>query len=235
MKIVAVALVLLTIGIVLLGPELWAQESNAQYPRMAPVEQYLMADRNAEIALARTAAPDAVSRDATVMVLGPHGFETAAKGKNGFVCIVERSWNAPLDEPEFWNSKIRAPICFNPPAARSLLLAMSVKRAELVLAGLSKQEITDRFNSAFAKHEFPDFEAGSMCFMMSKQAYLGDFPSHDLAHLMLYAPAMDPSNWGSGLPNSPVMYGSQQPPEPYTEFVVPVGKWSDGTPAPLAP
>ena len=61
------------------------------YPSMAPLEQYLMADRNAEIALARSAAPPSISRDAEVMVLGSHGYETAVKGKNGFVCIVERS------------------------------------------------------------------------------------------------------------------------------------------------
>jgi hypothetical protein len=50
-----------------------------------------MADRNAEIALARSAAPDAISRDAEVLVLGRNGYQTAVTGKNGFVCVVERS------------------------------------------------------------------------------------------------------------------------------------------------
>jgi hypothetical protein len=59
--------------------------------RMAPIEQYLMTDRDAEIALARSSAPESISRDAEVLVLGRHGFETAVKGKNGFVCIVGRS------------------------------------------------------------------------------------------------------------------------------------------------
>ncbi|HLW76455.1 MAG TPA: hypothetical protein VKS01_05705 [Bryobacteraceae bacterium] len=41
------------------------------------------------IALARSAAPAAISQDAGVMLLGRHGYETAIRGKNGFVCIVE--------------------------------------------------------------------------------------------------------------------------------------------------
>jgi hypothetical protein len=69
-----------------------AQDAKERYPSMAPLEQYLMADRNAETALARSAAPEAISRDADVLVLGRHGYETAIKGKNGFVCVVERGW-----------------------------------------------------------------------------------------------------------------------------------------------
>ncbi len=54
---------------------------------MAPLDQYLM-EQNAEIALARTAAPESISKDAEIMVLGRRGYETAVKGTNGFVCIV---------------------------------------------------------------------------------------------------------------------------------------------------
>ena len=73
-----------------------AQEAKEPYPSMAPLDQYLM-DRNAEIAMARSAAPEAISRDADVLVLGRHGYETAVKGKNGFVCVVERGWMGPFD------------------------------------------------------------------------------------------------------------------------------------------
>src|ERR1700691_1466518 len=114
-----------------------AQEAKAPYPSMAPIERYLMADRNAEIALARSAAPESISHDAEVLVLGRHGYEIAVKGKNGFVCLVERSWTAGIDDPDFWNPKLRAPICFNPPAARSYL-PFEIKKTELVLAGKSK-------------------------------------------------------------------------------------------------
>jgi hypothetical protein len=90
-----------------------AQDAKAPYPNMAPLDQYLM-ERNAEIALARRAAPQSNSQDAEIMVLGHPGYETAVKGKNGFVCIVWRSWTAGTDDPDFWNPKLRAPICFQP-------------------------------------------------------------------------------------------------------------------------
>ncbi len=122
-----------------------AQKNETAYPKMAPLEQYLMADRNAEIALARSAAPESISRDAEVMVLGGHGYETAAKGKNGFVCLVERSWTAPIDDPNFWNPKLRGPICLNPPAARSYL-PLTIKKTDLILAGKSKAQM-------FAEHQ----------------------------------------------------------------------------------
>src|SRR5713101_4196957 len=83
-----------------------AQDPKAPYPSMASLDQYLM-DRNAEIAMARSAAPAAISRDAEVSVLGRHGYETAVPGKNGFVCIVARGWMSPFDAPQFWNPKLR--------------------------------------------------------------------------------------------------------------------------------
>jgi uncharacterized membrane protein YphA (DoxX/SURF4 family) len=48
------------------------QDAKQAYATMAPLEQYLL-DRNAEIALARSAAPDAISHDASVIVLTRHG------------------------------------------------------------------------------------------------------------------------------------------------------------------
>jgi hypothetical protein len=112
-----------------------AQAPKTPYPSMAPLDQYLMTDRNAEIALARSAAPDSISHDATTLVFGRHGYETAIEGKNGFVCVVERAWMSPSDHPEFWNPRLRGPTCFNPPAARSIL-PLTIKRTEWVLAGL---------------------------------------------------------------------------------------------------
>src|SRR5882724_5507654 len=116
-----------------------AQDAKAPYPSMAPLDQYLM-ERNAEIALAKSAAPESISRDAEVMALGRHGYETAMKGKNGFVCLVWRSWAAGIDDPEFWNPKLRAPVCLNPPAAR-FNVPLTRKRTDLVLAGRSKSQI----------------------------------------------------------------------------------------------
>lgn len=164
----------------------WAKDANTRYPAMAPLEQYRM-ERNAEIALARSAAPPAISSDAKILVLGPAGYETAVEGKNGFVCMVDRSWMAGLDAPEFWNPKIRGAICFNPPAVRSIL-PISYKRAQLAIAGKSKTEIMQACKAAFARKELPTLEPGSMSYMMSKDAYLTDRGDHHLAHLMFYTP-----------------------------------------------
>src|SRR6202035_442578 len=140
-----------------------AQDAKNPYPNMAPLDQYLIADRNAEIALARSAAPPSISRDATVMVLGRHGYETAVEGKNGFVCMVDRAWMGSFDSPEFWNPKNRGPLCFNPPAARSSL-PLTLQRTDLVLAGLSKAQIIDGIKE-FQNKELPALESGGMSYM----------------------------------------------------------------------
>jgi hypothetical protein len=208
-----------------------AQGPKTPYPRMAPIEQYLM-DRNAEIALARRAAPESISREAEVSVLGRHGYETAVKGKNGFVCVVERSWMSPFDDPQFWNPKLRGPICFNPPAARSIL-PLTYKRTVLVLAGLSKGQIIDGIK-AFDKKELPPLEPGGMCYMLSSKGHLNDSAGHWVPHLVFYVPETDGLVWGADLPGSPVMLNPQfqGAPEPVTVFMIPVLKWSDGTAAP---
>jgi hypothetical protein len=210
-----------------------AQAPKKAYPDMAPLDQYLMADRNAEIALARSAAPDAISGDAKIMVLGRHGYETAVEGKNGFVCIVERGWMSPSDAPEFWNPKIRGPICFNPPAARSIL-PTTYKRTEMVLTGRTKAEVIEGNRATFEKGELPPLEPGAMNYMMSKRAYLTDNGDHNLAHLMFYAPPLEGKAWGADLPKSPVMLIPQfKGAQPIDVFIVPVGKWSDGSAAPV--
>src|ERR1700683_567977 len=149
-----------------------AQDTKIPYPSMAPLDQYLMADRSAEIALARSAVPGSVARDAEVLVLGRHGYETAVKGKNGFVCIVERSWMSPFDDAEFLTPDQRLPLCLNPPAVRTHLL-LTLKTTELTFAGLSKTQIFDGIKAAFDKKELPRPEPGAMCYMMSKQQYFG--------------------------------------------------------------
>jgi hypothetical protein len=210
-----------------------AQAPKATYPNMLPLDQYLIVDRNAEIALARSAAPEAISHDATILVLGRHGYETAVEGKNGFVCAVERGWMSPSDAPEFWNPKIRGPVCFNPPAARSVL-PTTYKRTELVLAGRTKAEIIEGNKAAFEKGELPPLAPGAMSYMMSKEAYLTDDDDHNLAHLMFYTPLLDSKSWGADLPKSPVMLNPQfKDTQPIEVFIVPVGRWSDGTPAPV--
>ncbi|MHB1958432.1 MAG: hypothetical protein ACYCO5_05315 [Acidobacteriaceae bacterium] len=207
-----------------------AQAEKAPYSAMAPLDQYLIADVNSEIALARSAAPAAISDGAEVMVLGRKGYTTAVKGTNGFLCIVERSWGAATDEPDFWNPKVRAPICFDPPAARTFARIFLMK-TKLVLAGASKAEIVEATASALDKKELPALEPGAMCYMMSKQQYLNDRGMSWHPHLMFFVSGDAAKSWGANLAGSPVM-AANDPQERVTIFLVWVGKWSDGTPAP---
>jgi len=212
-----------------------AQDAQQSYSTMAPIDQYLM-DRDAEIALARSAAPDAISHDASVIVLTRHGYETAVQGKNGWVCEVARSWMAMFDHPEFWNPKVRAAACLNPPAVRSVL-PETYRRTELVLAGRSKQEVITAI-----KKELPALEQGAICYMMSKSAYLTDNGGHNAPHLMFYQTDSGTA-WGANLTNSPILavnywylsadaYPQLKSFPPLSVFLVGVEKWSDGTPAP---
>ena len=205
-----------------------AQDAKTTYPSMAPIEQYLM-DRTAEIALARSAAPESISGDAEVLVLGRHGFETADKGKNGFVCIVGRGWSSAAD-PDFWNPKVRVPICMNSPAARTYLLAIT-KITDLALAGRNLAQVNEAIADATAKKELPAMELGAMCYMTGKQGYGGDVVPHWPPHLMFFYSDTNPGIWGANLPGSPVI-GIADPLAHLTQFVIAVEWYSDGTPAP---
>ena len=218
-----------------------SQEATTPYSNMAPIEQYLM-DRDAEIALARSAAPDAVSHDAAVIVLTRHGYETAVEGKNGWVCWVGRGWMAMFDHPEFWNPKVRAADCLNPPAARSVLPYV-YKRTELLLAGRSKQEVIAQIKAAIDKKELPALEPGTVSYMMSKSSYLTDGGGHNVPHLMFFQIDKPDAAWEANVTNAPVVsvnywyLSAEAYPElkrfpPLAVFLVMVPNWSDGTPAP---
>jgi hypothetical protein len=206
-----------------------AQDAQTAYPNMAPVEQYMM-ERNAEIALARSAAPESISQEAEVLVMGRHGYESAGKGTNGFVCIVQRSWTAPIDDPDFWNPKLRAPICFNAPAARTYL-PLTIKKTESVLAGRSKAQMFEDIRTGFERKELPALEVGAMCYMMSKQQYLSDSVVHWHPHVMFFVPKTEPATWGANLAGSPIL-GSTAAEDRLTVFLIPVAKWSDGSAGP---
>ncbi len=229
-KIKTIVLRTFVLAITLAACPAQAQDAKPPYLSMAPLDQYLISDRNAEIGLARSAAPESIARDAEVLVLGRHGYETAVKGKNGFVCIVERSWTAGTDDPDFWNPKVRAPICFNPPAARSQV-PLTLKKTEVILASRSKDQMSEAVKAAFERKEVSTPETGAMCYMMSKQQYLGDPGGQWHPHLMFFLPLLtDPASWGANLAGSPVI-GIKDPLGQLMLFLIPVGHWSDGTAA----
>ena len=207
-----------------------ARVDKATYPAMAPLDQYLIADEKAEITLARSAAPVSVSDAAEVMVLRRDGYETAVKGSNGFVCIVERSWAMTTNEQQFWNPKIRAPHCFNAPAASSFLPFFLMK-TKLVLTGKSRTEIAAAMASALEKKEVPALEPGTVVYMMSKQQYLNDGGLNWHPHIMFYVSGDAVKSWGANLPGSPIM-AAYDPEQGVTTFFVLASDWSDGTPGP---
>jgi hypothetical protein len=231
-KISAIAMtsfaLLVLLGTVCLGAanQAMAEDAVTPYSKMAPVDQYLMADRAAEIALARSAAPESIARDAEVQVLGRHGFETAVKGTNGFVCIVGRSWTSAADA-DYWDPKVRVPMCVNAAAAHSYLLRIA-KETEWGLAGRTPAQMTESITAAIARKELPAMESGAMCYMLSKQGYGGNSIPHWPPHLMFFYSDTDPAIWGANLPGSPVVSMSD-PVEHLTQFVIPVQHWSDGT------
>ena len=205
-----------------------AQDAKTLYPAMAPVNQYMIADRNTEIALARSAAPKSISDQAEILVLGEHGYETAVKGTNGFTCVVERSWTAGADAPDFWNPKVRSPFCLNAEAVETYL-PLTIMKTNLALAGKSKTELVAAIEAALDEKKLQPIGRGAMCYMMSKQGYLNDAGGHWHPHLMFFAPSTKPDAWGANLDNSPIV-AAQDPEDRITIFMVPLSRWSDGTP-----
>lgn len=204
----------------------WGQAATAStYPKMFPLEQYLM-DQNAEIALAKSAGPKAIADQAEVLVLGREGYTTAVKGSNGFVCLVERGWTAPIGDPNFWNPKLRGPLCLNAQGAQGYL-PITIEKTKLVLAGKSKEEMFAEVGAKLDKKELPGLQPGAMCYMLSKDSNLGDGNGHWHPHLMFFVP-LDGNTWGGGVDGSPIIE-QKDPQDRLTVLMVPVRKWSDGT------
>jgi hypothetical protein len=200
------------------------------YPAMAPLARYLMPEAD-EIALARSAAPKAISAEAEVMVLKKDGYVSAVKGTNGFLCLVERGWAGDSNFSDFWNPKQRAPNCFNAAAARTFA-PIYLMKTRLVLEGKSKQEITQTATAALDSKELPPLDPAAMCYMMSKQQYLNDGAKNWHPHLMFFAAGDVAKSWGANLLGTPLI-AANDPEERVTIFMMMAEHWSDGTRAPF--
>lgn len=205
----------------------WGMPGASAAAATAPIEPYLMASSEQEIALARSAAPPSIAGQASVMVLDEHGYGTAVKGTNGFVCLVVRSWDNELGSRSgvFWNPKFHAPFCLNPAGAR-FELPLYLMRTRWAIAGVSQKQMAEREKAAWAAGKLQQPKPGAMCYMMSRRADLGGGPWHP--HVMFYLPHEQASSWGANLPGAPIMAGAG---DHTTIFFVLVPFWSDGTPA----
>ena len=206
---------------------------NNPYPSMAPVSQYLM-PREAEIEMARSAGPASISAHAEVLVLTRSGYIVAAKGSNGWTCLVGRMWVAGFDDPEFWNPKGRGAACLNPQAVKSVL-PQYLARTKWALAGDSREQIAKKCKAAYADHKFTDPAPESFAFMLSKESYLNDTVKGPWRpHVMPFVAYSHIPRWAAGFEGSPILSPATatfRRYEPVT-IVIPVDYWSDGSLAP---
>ena len=201
-----------------------------EYPAMAPVAQYMMKQAD-EIALARSAAPKMISDDATVLVLGEKGYETAVQGGNGFTCFVGRSWANDFDATDFWDPRDLTPNCWNLAAANSQLREY-LERTQWVLAGVSKDMMAARTKAAWASHKYTLPARGTVAYMMSKsQCIHAPAPCSWYPHVMFFEATADAQKWGDNFKGVPVVSGVSHT-DPVTTFMVVVPVWSDGTRGP---
>jgi hypothetical protein len=216
---------------VLLACFLLAASNAAHADAIGDRRDYLLADRQTEIALAMTAAPAAISATAAIYVLTERGFEEARPGTNGFACLVARAFNGSLSDTASWSNKvILAPHCLNAIAAESVLPEMRM-RAALFMNGVAPSQIIDRIRTAYADGKLPAPAAGSLAYMLSPKQHLSDEDGPWMPHLMFYFPGSpDASVWGAGSEDAPVIDGGVDESTGTRVLMIPSPRWSDGTP-----
>jgi hypothetical protein len=172
----------------------------AHNPKYPPISEYMMTPE-AEIGLARSAAPESVSAHATVKILTNSGYKVAAQGDNGFTCLVMRGWSAPTYTPAqfrdlVYDAAVRAPICFNPPAAKEVLPYYEL-RSKLGMEGKTPDQISESVQAAYARGQLPRRDEVSFAYMWSADQNLGTGIGHWHPHMMIFAPYYDNSQLGN--------------------------------------
>jgi hypothetical protein len=202
-----------------------AARAEQQAQRYAPLSEYLM-PRDAEIALAKSAAPPGVSGRATIKVLTATGYQIALEGDNGFVCLVERAWSAPTySPPQFrdfvYYAKGRAPICYNQVASRTVLPYKEL-RARLAMQGKGPDEIAAGVEAAYSRGELPKIEAVGFAYMFSADMDLGPGIGHFHPHVMVYTPYYENSMLGGNEFGGALPFVSDDAKTPFAVTVIPV-------------
>jgi hypothetical protein len=199
--------------------------AHAQVSKYPPLSAYLM-PQEAEIALARSAAPASISDGATVKVLTKSGFEVAQPGSNGSVCMVMRGFSAPTYTPAqfrdiVYDPSIHAPICFTAPAARMVLPYYEL-RTKLAMAGKTPDQIAEGLQAAYVKGDLPKRDGVSFAYMWSADQSLGSGIGHWHPHMMIFSPYYENSMVGGNDFGSPLPQVSDDAGTPFAVVVIPV-------------
>lgn len=216
MRSISLLLMLMTVS----GAQ--AQTESPKYP---PLSEYMMA-RDAEVALAKSAAPDNISGRATIKVLTTSGYTEAHQGDNGFVCMVMRGWAAPSFTPAqfrnlVYDPTVLAPICFNPAASRTAMPYYEL-RTKLGMEGKTPDQIAEGVKSAYAKGRLPRRDMVSFAYMWSADQVLGPGAGHWHPHMMIFAPQYENAMLGGNEFGSPLPQVSDDGGTPFAVVVVPV-------------
>ena len=215
-----------------LGASALGAQSGGHYP---PLSQYLM-PRDAEIALARSAAPAGISDHATIKVLTTTGYEVAHEGDNGAVCMVMRGFAAPTYTPAqfrdlVYDPSVRAPICFTAPAAKTAMPYYEL-RTRLALERKSPDEIAQAVRLAYDMGgRLPHRDAVTFAYMWSAHQHLGP-PGAWHPHLMVFAPGYDNAMVGGFAFGSLLPQLSDDAGTPFAVVVIPVDDRLAITPQP---
>jgi hypothetical protein len=209
----------------LLLTSLDAATARAETPTYPPLSQYMMA-RDAEIALARSAAPAAISDRATVKVLTKSGYEVVREGDNGVVCMVMRGFSAPTYTPAqfrdlVYDANVHAPICFTPPAAR-IVIPYYELRTRLAMDGKTPDQIAEALQAAYIKGALPKRDAVTFAYMWSAHQHLGPGIGAWHPHLMVFAPYYENAMVGGNAFGSLLPQVSDDAGTPFAVVVIPV-------------
>jgi hypothetical protein len=214
--------VTLTLLFLLTGVGGAVQAQPAKYP---PLAEYLM-PRDAEITLAKSAAPPSVSDRATIKTLTKSGYVVAREGDNGAVCMVMRGFSAPTYTPAqfrdlVYDPTVRAPICFTKPAVQTAMPYYEL-RTKLAMEGKTPDQIAEGLEAAYVQGKLPRRDGVTFAYMWSAHQHLGPGIDAWRPHMMVFAPYNDNSMVGGNDFGSPLPQVSDDAGTPFTVVVIPV-------------
>ncbi len=209
---------------------LLASAAFAESSKYPPLSEYMMT-QDEEVTLARSAAPEKVSAPATVKILTADGYKVVSQGNNGFVCLVLRGWAAPTFTPApfrdlVYDSKVHAPICFDPLASRTVLPYYEL-RTKLGMEGKTPDEIAKAVAMAHTHGELPKSEGVSFAYMWSAHQHLAPTIGAWRPHMMVFAPYYTNEMLGGNDLPGPAPKVTDDGGTPFAVVVIPV----DGNPA----